>query len=178
MTSTEPKLVSTNQRATNSSRFNEAKRLTTYLVVNNSQLHLVEVPDLMHKSVVFRNQAHRILEAIRLPGFSIGNQPILFSFDETNENSFKCKLNGRSSLSVTTAQTSSSAYPQQTIIPSSNYVGHHFETYTNDSLSTDTSNDTTIEEVHNYLAFSRNANDHHQYVNSSSLRNKKRQRSK
>ncbi|CAF1383550.1 unnamed protein product [Rotaria magnacalcarata] len=140
----------------------------------------------MHKSVVFRNQAHRILEAIRLPGFSIGslpvfsivNQPILFSFDETNENSFKCKLNGRSSLSVTTAQTSSSAYPQQTIIPSSNYVGHHFETYTNDSLSTDTSNDTTIEEVHNYLAFSRKANDHHQYVNSSSLRNKKRQRSK
>ncbi|CAM4859383.1 unnamed protein product [Rotaria socialis] len=119
MTSTEPKLVSTTER------------LTTYLVVNDNQLHhqlsqswyqpLVEVPDHhIHKRVVFRNQAHWILEAIRLPGFSIGNQPILFSFNETNENYFKSS--NTTSINISQQQPTPSVsfvFNTATIVPSS-----------------------------------------------------------
>ncbi|CAF3276552.1 unnamed protein product [Rotaria socialis] len=82
---------------------------------------LVEVPDHhIHKRVVFRNQAHRILEAIRLPGFSIGNQPILFSFNETNENYFKSS--NTTSINISQQQPTPSVsfvFNTATIVPSS-----------------------------------------------------------
>ncbi|CAF2552861.1 unnamed protein product [Rotaria sp. Silwood2] len=67
---------------------NQSQQFIVYLVADGNQVQLVKIPSDVRKRPIFRNQVGHILQATLLHGVSIGNQPIMISF-ETNEDSFR-----------------------------------------------------------------------------------------